>query len=887
MKSLILFTLIFFYQISCLANTADIELALVPYPSKLQKSLVALTKLKATKRDFTVIYSHQTEGYEAILKVLKIKGLDPFLAHQFISLLPKFSSSLQREYKTELKNILDRYLKNESAMAKNMALRFIHSNGFKSASQSKTLLSMLSSLGVANDLKTQRVHFNAFLALIKTFPTMPLKSEFEQLVRCILRGIALPVHAISRVGAINAFNYFIFHHQERFILALSKSNFFEYRAKLKPLLKSFLRNHPHPQQAFQKVLRIICKEKINSELRAFMGQVLSEYGPKAFNYILNFINSNPHHVDKLATTLAKVQNNWAESDLLEMGYGLHPTEVRSSIIILGQMKDIGLSSIRFLVRIHQHDSYSKVAKNSLVAQLRKVILANEERTKIKSISEASLRLLIFGQDYVSDKLMKMQIRRVLSKIDSKALASHQDSSDCVIRIYLRTKGKRPEKKKTAELEKLFRKSLKRAVQNGHVKKVRSLFKKGAEPNSPLFFHVIRKGNLEVFQAFLDSPYFSTKFKDRKGRTAVHYAVRFNRELMLKKLLELGMEKSPKDIFGKVPMHYSIYTKNLNWLMRLATEYKMPIFAQDNQGKTLLHLAAFQGQSEMVRFLLQLGHDVNLLDKNQRTADFDAIFGACQRQKANQAFTLIHSNLKSKLSTDFLGKSVAAYFCMFSQRKSYLRNVAKTLKVWQKEITDFHDQVVSSVRKTQNKHFSDTGYFPKDVYDQPGFTYSTYKNLTKLVKQKREQYHKLFYYRLRIQELLSDITGGRLRLELEEIEHLKANSKQEFQHLTNMLFGKGVPYSIYRPGDYLVEQAKDVFFNFKVLKLVYTPFTILLDLKSATLGGPMLIYLPKMGPSFFNDLQNFEPGFFRKRNIYDINHKGVHYYLSDLYSRMYK
>lgn len=111
-------------------------------------------------------------------------------------------------------------------------------------------------------------------------------------------------------------------------------------------------------------------------------------------------------------------------------------------------------------------------------------------------------------------------------------------------------------------------------------------------------------------------------RDADGCTALHHAVKRGLRLVVRHFLEndtlvLGLGCSirinlahllnVKDRQGRTPIHHATILNNMSLLYLLAEHMKLAEFnleAADNQGQTILHIAAGQGQLSTVKYLLQ-------------------------------------------------------------------------------------------------------------------------------------------------------------------------------------------------------------------------------------------------------------------------------------------
>ncbi|XP_034942423.1 serine/threonine-protein phosphatase 6 regulatory ankyrin repeat subunit B-like [Chelonus insularis] len=111
-------------------------------------------------------------------------------------------------------------------------------------------------------------------------------------------------------------------------------------------------------------------------------------------------------------------------------------------------------------------------------------------------------------------------------------------------------------------------------------------------------------------------------KDVLGKTAVHYAVLNNNVDTLKCLLEAYAVINIEDFEGKTPLHSTIAWEN-DYVpsfesMKILLDHKANINSIDNDFTSLLHLACFVKNTEIIQYLIRKGADSNMRDKHDRT-----------------------------------------------------------------------------------------------------------------------------------------------------------------------------------------------------------------------------------------------------------------------------
>lgn len=100
------------------------------------------------------------------------------------------------------------------------------------------------------------------------------------------------------------------------------------------------------------------------------------------------------------------------------------------------------------------------------------------------------------------------------------------------------------------------------------------------------------------------------WKDILGRTALYHAGKAGKTSTVEHLMSLGANIAEPDANGANILHLSAYNGNTN-LLRYALlnwHQHIDIFVKEVDGYTVLHFAAFGGQQETVTFLLNIAHE---------------------------------------------------------------------------------------------------------------------------------------------------------------------------------------------------------------------------------------------------------------------------------------
>lgn len=92
-------------------------------------------------------------------------------------------------------------------------------------------------------------------------------------------------------------------------------------------------------------------------------------------------------------------------------------------------------------------------------------------------------------------------------------------------------------------------------------------------------------------------------KDNEGKTALHYAIQYNRWMVFLDLLEDGAERDAADNLGRTPLMYAVMYNNKHAVENLLRLGGAAINARDNAGRTALQYA-IDSHNKDIQALLQ-------------------------------------------------------------------------------------------------------------------------------------------------------------------------------------------------------------------------------------------------------------------------------------------
>jgi ankyrin repeat protein len=147
-------------------------------------------------------------------------------------------------------------------------------------------------------------------------------------------------------------------------------------------------------------------------------------------------------------------------------------------------------------------------------------------------------------------------------------------------------------------------------------------------------------------------------RDKRGKTALHYAASCGDEAIVPFLLGEGAQANSKDKRGATPL-LSACAEGHMGVMKLFLQHAGPQALQemDNEGRTALHHAAFWGHEEAVTFLLGQGAQADSKDEDGTTP----FMIACQNGQTGVARLLLqHMGPQAFQETDTKGRTALHY-----------------------------------------------------------------------------------------------------------------------------------------------------------------------------------------------------------------------------------
>ena len=134
----------------------------------------------------------------------------------------------------------------------------------------------------------------------------------------------------------------------------------------------------------------------------------------------------------------------------------------------------------------------------------------------------------------------------------------------------------------------------------------------------LLFSTIQSGNVSHLKAQIERNPDLVNTKDARGFTPLIFAAYFNKETIVKVLVEHNAEINAKDAAGNTAL-IGVSFKGDTAIAKLLIKNGANINAQNRQGTTPLMYAAMYNQEQIIKILLDNNAVKTIKDENDKTA----------------------------------------------------------------------------------------------------------------------------------------------------------------------------------------------------------------------------------------------------------------------------
>jgi len=160
--------------------------------------------------------------------------------------------------------------------------------------------------------------------------------------------------------------------------------------------------------------------------------------------------------------------------------------------------------------------------------------------------------------------------------------------------------------------------------NKNIAVYEALIKAGANPKvkgesgSTLIMEAIANDDDLKITEYLVSKGLSINDKDNNGRTVADYAAKLGNLSIIEKLVNKNVKPTDQALFFATQGSRS-KENGIEVYQELITQYKLNPKATNPQGQTLLHALSRRGNLEIINYIVSLGTDASIADKEGNTA----------------------------------------------------------------------------------------------------------------------------------------------------------------------------------------------------------------------------------------------------------------------------
>ena len=146
-----------------------------------------------------------------------------------------------------------------------------------------------------------------------------------------------------------------------------------------------------------------------------------------------------------------------------------------------------------------------------------------------------------------------------------------------------------------------------------------------ENNQTALFKAAESGNLVLLRALLEQK-LDPEHTDNFGENALMVALRCGNRSVAECLLKITDDPTRiTDNEGSTLLHKAAWGNLPELANMLLQEYNMDIDTKDYTGRMALHIAAYQGNTRILKYLLEHGANINAVDNEGRTPIFSGAY----------------------------------------------------------------------------------------------------------------------------------------------------------------------------------------------------------------------------------------------------------------------
>ena len=146
-----------------------------------------------------------------------------------------------------------------------------------------------------------------------------------------------------------------------------------------------------------------------------------------------------------------------------------------------------------------------------------------------------------------------------------------------------------------------------------------------ENNQTALFKAAESGNLVLLRALLEEK-IAPEHMDNFGEPALMVALRCGNRSVAECLLKIARDPvNTMDKEGATLLHKAAWGNLPELAKLLLEEYSFDLEAKDHYGRTALHIAAYQGNTRILKYLLEHAANVNAADNEGRTPIFSGAY----------------------------------------------------------------------------------------------------------------------------------------------------------------------------------------------------------------------------------------------------------------------